>query len=719
MNRAKPLRRWLLVATVVLAVPPEVSAQGGALPGGTRFQLDARVQVPQVVGDLRAQLDRVDALLDDGQWTEAVDALLAATGAADDRLVPVTEYRFVGLREYGRLRLAHLPPEALEVYRGRVDPLARQWYEQGRAELDRQLLQDVVENAFASSFGDKALMTLGEMALLRGDFSSARQHWERILPVEAPEEVARTWLSYPDTELDLATVRARLVLVSVLEGSDERAGDELEHFRRLHPGSRGRLGGREVDFAAALSELLNASDEWSPETRERYWRTFAGSTSRNATALRAPDVAGVAWRSPLPSAGSNAVASLAFHPVWSKGLVFIGGHREVFAFRLLDGSPAWEGGSRAVFRETLEGIADPGPVPPDTLGAPQFTLTIDNNRLYARMGSSVTSEPLERGASLRPGYLACLDLRAEGRLAWKIVAEEGWAFEGTPVGDGEEVFVGMRRSDVRPQAHLASFDAETGRRRWQQFLCAGDTPARGLIYQATHNLVTKVGETLYYNTNLGAVAAVSAEDGQVRWLSLYPRARSGDALNLDSHWRREANPCMYHHGMLLVAPSDSPYVFALDAGTGQMLWQSGPESEGILHLLGTTDRHVIAGGDRLYWLALDGPRGGRIEHVWPDGPDRPGFGRGLLAGPYVFWPTKDRIYVFDQQTAQLVRTIDLVHHRTTGGNLLVADGYLLLASETELIALGDTSHAEQQPGAVTTRHPMADKVVQHRAGPSP
>jgi hypothetical protein len=668
--------------------------------------LDADVQVPRVVGELRSQLDRVDALLADGQWAEAVDTLLAATGAVDDRLMPVTDYRFVGLREYGRLKLAHFPPEALEVYRNRVDPLARQWYEEGRAGPDRHLLKNVVETAFASSFGDKALLLLGEMALERGDFSSARRHWESILPVEGPPEAAQTWLSYPDSRLDLATVRARLVLVSILEGSALQAAEELAHFRRLHPDSRGRLGGREVDLATALAELLDASRQWPPERQHAYWPTFAGSMARNGAAPKAPDVAAIAWRQPLPSAVPNTPASLACYPVWFDGLVFAGSHREVFGFRLADGSPAWEGAARAVFREELEGVADPGPVPSDTFGVPQFTLSVHNNRLFARMGSAVTAEPLERDAALRPGYLACLDLRAEGRLAWKIVPEEGWAFEGAPISDGAEVFVGMRRSDVRPQAHLACFDAETGRRRWQRFLCAADTPARGLTCQATHNLVTKVGETLYYNTNLGAVAAVSAEDGQVRWLSLYPRARSGDSLNPAPHWNRGVNPCLYHRGTLLVAPSDSPRVFAFDAATGQMLWQSGAETEGVLHLLGTSDRHLIACGDRLHWIVLDGPKRGRIEHVWPDGPDKPGFGRGVLAGQYVLWPTRDRIHLFDRQTAQPVRTIDLMPLGAGGGNLLVAGDYLLIASETELIALGEKPQAEPRSETVLGVRPV-------------
>ena len=83
----------------------------------------------------------------------------------------------------------------------------------------------------------------------------------------------------------------------------------------------------------------------------------------------------------------------------------------------------------------------------------------------------------------------------------------------------------MRRQDVRPQAFVACFDPDTGRLRWRRFICGAETPARGVFYESSHNLLTLGGGTLYYNTNLGAVAAVGTDDGRPLWVSLYPRAR--------------------------------------------------------------------------------------------------------------------------------------------------------------------------------------------------
>ena len=73
-----------------------------------------------------------------------------------------------------------------------------------------------------------------------------------------------------------------------------------------------------------------------------------------------------------------------------------------------------------------------------------------------------------------------------------------------------------------------------------------------------------------------------------------------------------------------------------------------------------------------------------MKHVWPDGAERPGYGRGVLAGDSVLWPTRDKLYVFDQQTAQPRKVVDLAARGASGGNLLVADGRLLIATEQRI-----------------------------------
>ena len=398
-----------------------------------------------------------------------------------------------------------------------------------------------------------------------------------------------------------------------------------------------------------------------------------------------------------PTIGEDPHEPLSFYPLRVGNLVLVHDGQRILAVRLDTGKPAW--GQAAIYQSQLAGVVTP-PLPSDMFGLPRFTMTVFQNRLFARMGSPVTGQPQGATAALRPGYLVCLDLAAEGRLLWKVEPEEGWALEGSPVADDRGVYVAMRRQDIRPQAFVACFDPDTGRLRWRRFICGAETPARGVFYESSHNLLTLGGDTLYYNTNLGAVAAVGTDDGRPLWVSLYPRARQGNLAKLAPHWRRDLNPCILDRGTLLVAPADSPRIFAFDAATGQALWQTGTEVEDAVHLLGVTREWLIAGGKKLYWISLREEDRGRVKHVWPDGAEGPGYGRGLLAGQDVLWPTRDKLYIFDQLSAQPRKVVDLAARGAAGGNLLVADGRLLIATENELIAIGTHGGTEQRTGSI-------------------
>ncbi len=688
---------WLLCAGLALAVAGATPAEGQS--AARRFELADAVQLDRVAGAVRARLERVEALLADRQWDEAVDILRKLAEKPDDGLMAVSERRFVGLRDWCQMRLAALPPEALKIYRGRIDSVARQWYEQGVAKRNHRLLQQVVDRAFAGAYGDDALMALGEINLELGDFAAARWCWRRIVsPAGAavelpPQQIASPdTLSpfYPDTDLDPAAVRARLVLTSILEGRKDRARAELAQFARLHPDAQGRLGKRRGKFVDLLESLFVESATWPAAPSGPDWLTFAGNPRRNRVAAPLSNVGSVAWRiplgegpgvrasrvSPLPLGEGPGVRALCFHPLLSDNLVLANNQRQILAVRLDDGTPAW-GRSPAIYRSEQPGATSRTTSPANGLGS-QYTMTVFRNRLFARMGSPVLS-------SDEPGYLVCLDLAAEGRLLWKITPEEGWAFEGSPLADALGVYVAMRRLGVRPRALVACLDADTGRIRWRRFVCGAETPAQGALSECSHNLLTLAEGTIYFNTNLGAVAALRADDGRILWLSLYPRAVGG---KLAPHWRRDLTPCLFDGETLLVAPADSPRIFAFDAARGRLLWQTGPEVEDAVGLLGATDDHLIAAGGKIYWIGLNGGDRGRVKHVWPSGDERPGYGRGLLAGRNVLWPTRDKLYIFDQQTAKPLRAIDLAMRGAAGGNLLTADGKLLIATNTELIAIG-------------------------------
>src|SRR5262249_15397411 len=146
--------------------------------------------------------------------------------------------------------------------------------------------------------------------------------------------------------------------------------------------------------------------------------------------------------------GEDAQHLLSYHPVVSGNLLLVNNQSQIFAFDVRTGKPAWP---------RTDGKRPPGEIfedvalsPPGRmirgLGVPRFTMTVHDNKLYARMGSQVTSRPLEAGERVS-GSLVCLDLAAQGKIVWNISPhdrnapdDEKWAFEGSPIVSGANVY---------------------------------------------------------------------------------------------------------------------------------------------------------------------------------------------------------------------------------------------------------------------------------------
>ncbi len=759
----------------------------------SQFELSGSVHLDEVDSTVRAHLERVKAYVADQQWDEAVETLRQVMENHAGKVINLAGRRYVNLADYCHLQIASLPPPALELYRQRVDALAQKSYEEGIATHNAALLAGVVNQMFCASAGDDALMALGEIALEEGRPSIARGYWERIIE-RPPERIVATtfetavhreavdppdrdevlrwyrldestdpavyrlrhdeylddeparrlvqfWraarlpalrLAYPSTSLELADVRARLVLASILEGSLARAKSELEALRHAHPAAVGYLAGRQEPYVTALERLIGDAEGWPARRTTDDWPTFAGNAARNKVARQTVDIGAEIWPAislgePLMAdvanahkfsshrVGERSDALLSYHPVVAGELLLVCNGLQIFAFDLRSGKPAWPGDPKKrpgeIYSEEIAGV--PLGRAMRGLGVPRFTLTVADGKLYARMGSQVTTRPVESYES-HTGSLVCLDLNAQGRLLWKIAPDdEKWAFEGAPLVDGTEVYVGMRKSDVRPQVHVACFDGETGRRRWRTMISSAETPAGGQAEELTHNLLTLEQGVLFANTNLGAVAAIAARDGHVQWISTYPRAKRSSSSGQDkraAHFYRDLNPCVYHRGVLLVAPSDSEYILAFDATTGQTLWESHLAADAV-HLLGVGGGNLIASGDHLWWLDVEG---GKVMAKWPE-QSPSGYGRGILAGDKIYWPTRDALYVFDQQVsrsgqAPIVRDPILLSgekRQAGGGNLVIGHGVMLIATANKLYAFG------HRPSPAATAGP-AEKAPNNR-----
>lgn len=745
----------------------------------TRFEPSDEVTLDLAESSTRTHLERVKALLAAEQWDDAVEILRQVMENHGGKMFEVSPQRYVSLRDYCQMWIASLPPPALKLYRDRIDAQARRLYEEGLHNLDRTALQQVATQYFASSVGDDALFALGELALARADYSAARHAWSQL--VEWPQEpiasavfqkvrhapglaaeeaqlldrwyqpvdtvdspyhlkrlqaiddptihsLVRLWnkhgvlskrMAYPATDLDLAAIRARLVLVSILEGSPDQARDELAALAHLHPQAEGKLGGRTGKYLDLLGALLEASAQWAALPTRQTWHTFAGSPQRNFVANERLDLGELVWKRPLEknTASDFRVASsfgfsprrvaedstelLSYHPIVVDNHVFVSAQDKILAFDVASGEPAWGASEGAIFKGPEGNVR--GHARHSQLGAPRYTLTALDNLLFARLGSAATTSVIESPYPTAAASIKWFDLQSQASLVRSIEpGESNRSFDGVPLCDGRQVYVALRVSEAGPQtqAHVACYDVQTGKLRWQRYVCAAVTAGRSQMDEITHNLLTLDRGTLYFNTNLGAVAALNADDGQVQWIARYPRSMGGELNRTAKHVYRDLTPCVLDKGRLYVAPADSERLFAFSTATGDLLWASAAGCpEDAVHVLGVLHGTVVASGDRLW--GFDAATG-RVRAVWPDNASPTGFGRGVLMGDEVVWPTRQELYRFrleqrvarDPETAaerpmywwQNTHIDKLFNQEASGGNLVVAKDHLLIATSDMLYA---------------------------------
>jgi|GEM_PF-4247963 len=699
-------------ALAVSCCAQTVSEQSAESSGSVQTVESESPVVPlQADPALVVETARFQALMAADRQTEALDLLIRLSRTDTSGLMPLdsspsTEAtRYVPFADSVQRQLRQLPPEMLADYRARVDGLADRWFRRALDTRDWSYLQRIVDEVSASTSGDQSLLLLGELSLRSGDSSAARAYWLQLLcnradrapfepglslavsATDAPQDLI---VPYPDSKIDPAAVIARLVLAELLGGNRDRAQAGLAQLRAKYPDASGHFGGRAVRYVDHLSELIEQSVDWptSGEVNQAdRWQTFAGSAARNRRAVDPPggDSLRLAWELKLADEELAAERSLAadvdgpmfpFFPVQVDNRIYLRMARQLLAVNATSGVAAFgSGDSPLVYQLPDDDWSPPvGPVG----GEIARTLTVDGDRLFARLGASVP--PRSAGDDeYRQAQIVCFDLRAECRLVWRFRPASGWTVEGSPVVGAAGVFVGLRRGDVLVESAVARLDRDTGRLRWLRPLASTrrEDSSSGQAWQgeASSNLAALVGETVYYNTNRGVLAALRADDGQVRWLTKY---RSGEEV---SQSYRVPSPCIYDRGILLVAPGDSPAVLALDAATGRTSWRLA-DAAGVSHLLGVAGDRLIATGARVVWINTTGEKAGIVTKSWqPADTNIRATGRGQLTDTSVWFPRAGKIHVLDLQTGGESRTYDISGPLPNGGNVMLLDRHVFVTGE--------------------------------------
>jgi outer membrane protein assembly factor BamB len=678
-------------------------------------------------------------------WAGAVDLLRQIAEHHGERLVAIEPGRYVNVQTCCDILLSSLPSAGLALYRAKVDPQARRWFENSKRLRDEEGLERVVRKAFLSSFGDDALLLLGELAWEQGAVARARSYWEKLVPLDVSPESGElpALLKYPDSQVDRAQIDARLILCSLVQRQRAQVQREYESFLQRHPQATGKFAGRSGNLAAILKSLIAAALATPEAPADVEPATFAGNLERNQVLPRSVDVGGELWSVRLKEARVERttrfedfpidradrgpavlpIKVLCYYPAAWKGIAFCCDDTDVYAYDLSPergGRPAWGGNETSLYRLPAELDQNPQAYR-SRAGLPRYSLTISGNRLYARLGPQTATSGRNRGFRQAGNMLVCLDLARQGDFVWSIKADDleadggKWIFDGAPAAADGKVYVALRRSDPQLQLNIACLDSATAKLIWNCKICGGVEALAGDVDEVRHQLLTLAEEQLFYCTNLGAVAALDTREGAIRWIATYRRIEEETVAAFNKRQQHGPNPCVFHDGLVLAAPTDGSRLLAFDAQTGSLKW-SRELSGRPPQLLGVAGSRLVAAGDFLWGIDVVS---GRV--LWCDGrsdPEAATCGRGVLAGDLVYWPRREEIRLVEIATGKAVRQIDMAqqHGLFGGGNLAIAGGMLLMAKSDRLVAFSEFG-VRKRPGRneFALRYRLRDATAQDGA----
>jgi outer membrane protein assembly factor BamB len=682
------------------AVSPASAARCLARFGAPTGPLEAVFALTPIVGERPAAFweqlreSYCDLMRDSG------DALAHLPADADEL---VSAHASEQVRRLCQMRLASLPAAQLAGYRERVDSAARRLLTLGRQGRDPAPLRRLVDETFCSRVTGEALDLLGDLAFERGEFDEARAWWRRIAPPLSNDFSA---LVYPGaSRVDRVRVQAKQILALAFAGRLVEAQTELVRYHERYPTSRGALAGTVGRYSeivhTAIQQLVSAGIGNNADP----WITFAGSADRNAALTACPGPAlwedGPTWRVPLPPVdaprqlrdrnGHSGLAwAAAFHPLIVGKQVLVADACSVTSYDLATG--------KRLFRFDLQhaGLA---------VGAPDheaphqcYTSTAAGDSVYARLGRQSLSA--RRTDADESSYLVCLDIAEPGnpdrsRQKWHVKAEPDHFFEGTPLVRAGRVYIAVSRlAGKRVTTAIRCYDS-LGRMLWSRDVCTIAEFEASAAPRHRQHLLTWAGNQLVYCTHAGAVFAVDPWSGQTLWVVRYA-SRGGMTADHEASPREEV-PCVHDDGRLFAAPLDSDRLYCLEACTGRVLWErDGLE---IVNLLGSAQGRVLF-TTRQGVHAISAATGLPLWQQPSDG-RLAGLGRGLIAGSWLLWPTRDaklplrgvtlaegRQQKGDEENSYAEPALlepTMLRH-IPAGNVVFGNGCLVVAGTGELVA---------------------------------
>jgi outer membrane protein assembly factor BamB/tetratricopeptide (TPR) repeat protein len=745
MSKLKCARLGLLVllALPLLAVlgtseaqdkklpPPDKDVEKSDKPGDPPMPMTTIPSVVTLPSDTRnrQKLEAAKDYVKTKDWPEATSALQSLLDGREDQFLqkpfaPMTDAKPVnvgsGLRAEASRVLDTLPPRGLEYYNGAQGAKAQALLRSARAQGDAGLLQEVVRRYFHTEAGAEAADSLAGLWLDRGQVFEAARLFERML-------------ARPDADKLSPQTLFRAVTVFHMVG--DRANEDAIWKRLAVKVPDGiELGGQRVALDALRTELGKMPGAPVPGD----WPVYRGQADRSTRGDGDVPILEPTWKAGTISSPAakelieqgmrtlertNRPLLPSAYPIATRGRLVYRSHAGIHAVETATGTEVWmrpspvsvdaiarDSGRLVTIRSWLQMYqANTGnaleanhlPLEHSTGGV----ISTDGQRVYAVEDLPIPPPPdylvqLQAGGIPRFGplidwmfssRLRALDLDT-GAIAWEKGGRGAGEmhnafFLSAPLPiDGKLYTLVEKDGEIK----LYCLEATRGDVLWSQRLGAFrdrvlTDPARRL--RGVH--MTFAGGLLICPSDSGAVFAIDPFRRELAWAFLYPTKKlapqeGGTLFDLNAYNAscRESAPVVAD-GKVVYTPTDSDKVYCLNFKDGSLAWEA--PQEGSLFLAGAGQGHALlvgATGVRTLNLA-DGKPG------WTRPVGVPA-GQGAVSGSAYYLPLRSSsetggpgVLAFDMKSG---KTLAFARSRAgeIPGNLAFIHGTLIAQSSSSI-----------------------------------
>ena len=624
--------------------------------------------------------------------------------------------------EVAREILAGLTEPQREAYEDLVRMTAEPLIRMGVARRKPALLEEALRRYGASTAGLRAARLLTELSMESGRWRDGARY-------------ALEGLRYAPTDAALW----RRALQSLAAGGDRRA---LATLTFPDPDFEIEMNGVRASLSKHRVALL-AQTEARAATEG--WPMWGGAPSRARNQTAAPPVATrLRWESGLSTAvreldgptirrSNNARRFAAMvpeidpvHAVAVQRTVYVSDGLSVRAIDMFTGRLLWRFHDRNAPPGLL--FSDRGELPGRSSLERAYAPVVTDRTVVAtiELNQPATDERLNsvviETTIQRRGVFALN--REGGHYKWHRFGPLDAEFPVASVVSPPVVAEGLVIALVSEYAfnHNLSFvalDLETGAVRWKRALGFGQQELNLFGYptkELAGSAVAAVDGVAYASSGLGFVAAVDIRSGIPRWLASYEPV---EILPVEIWYEAPvripaaaASPPMVAGDTLIVAPTDSHYIYAYDRHTGAFLWRRRHQRQNmatrtLAHVIGIANdgkRDVVLVTDHaLRALSLTTGKVVWMGRFMPE--NAPVRGRGVVAGGTALIPTRAGLQQFSVRGEGKFLGRHPWPGGATPGNLLATERALLVAARRRLMVFYDWDNIQANAERRLQAHP--------------